>query len=123
MKRDMDLIRNMLLEIEKAENVVSLDKLREMHVNENVVDYHVWLLDEAGYVDSTLMYADNGLYYASINGLTWAGQDFLDAIRGKNMWDKIKRAVSACTDSTTFEVIKGVAVKYAQAEILSKMGV
>lgn len=89
MKRDMDLIRAILLKIEDEGD----PELRQVPAiegyAENVVTSHIALLMDAGLVSaidaSTLGSED----YIEI-GLSWAGHEFLDNIRDPEIWRTTK---------------------------------
>lgn len=67
MKRDMELIRKILLETESGNQ--HLESIQIDGYEDGLVRHAVWLLENAGYVN------------ARANSLTWAGHDFLDAVR------------------------------------------
>lgn len=76
MKRDMDLVRTMLIQIEATDRVDLTSAQRG----------HLELLKQTGFVvideDSTL----SDVRYA----LTWTGHEFLDQIRKDKVWEWIK---------------------------------
>jgi hypothetical protein len=108
-KRDMDLIRAILLEVEKAQydspaRCIDLDiegRSRE------VVSFHVMLLDEAG-----LIIAGSFKNTHKPVRLTWDGYEFLDAARDEKLWDRAKGLVGQA-GAMAFEVLQQVLVKLA----------
>lgn len=126
MKRDMDLARKILQAVESAGDAVHLDDLEKMNGISNYTDrevwYHVQLLDYAGYLDCLMTQSDDGrLRRGIVYGLTWDGQDFLDALRDDSVWEKTKRAVRESVGSTTFEVVKCVAVEASKRMALGAL--
>lgn len=91
MKRDMDLIRKLLLFCEGIEgNDVSSSTLLEGYAEEQI-RYHAYLL-----VDAALAKGMNVSHLGCVlpqyllNSLTWAGHEFLDAARDETTWNKAK---------------------------------
>lgn len=54
MKRNLDLIRNILLRIETNEKNATLSSsdFADLEPDQNIVDYHLYLLEDAGYIDA-----------------------------------------------------------------------
>lgn len=101
MKRDMNLIRLLLLRIERAEEV----DLSEYSEDQRI--YHSALLVEAGLVDGVVCKNADGhpSAVASIR-LTWKGHDFLDAARNESVWTKATGTLRAKGLSLTFDLFK-----------------
>lgn len=95
MKRDMDLLRLVLLEIEEKYRCTALVNLAINGYSVESVVYHCQLAYDAGYVASCdVHYADGSVYWFSVGPLTWEGNDYLDKIRDGSRWEKIKKAAS-----------------------------
>jgi Hypothetical protein (DUF2513) len=118
MKRDMDLARQILLDVESHENtdgsgwlVVHYDGRSDPEIA-----YHVKLLEEAGLIEiqdlSTLAVSK---YWPK--RLTWSGHEFLDAARDDSRWQKAKRFVIDKTGSLSFELLKHALIKLATDSI------
>lgn len=108
MKRDMDLIRKILLAIEahpKPDNWgVPIDLAIKGYSPEGI-SYHIKLLAQAGLVeakDASTM----GKYQWRASSLTWAGHEFLEASRDDTLWEKAKKLVLEKTGTLTFEGLK-----------------
>lgn len=90
MKRDMDLVRELLLLIEESEfgkNLVIPDNW-----DRKVVAYHLKILDQAGYVENNTHWGgDKPLWFFA--SLTWDGHEFLDSIKNDNIWNKTKEGI------------------------------
>ena len=96
MKRNMDLVRDLLLAIEKhptladGSQILSVDSSEELGIQDHSLEeifYHLELLIKKGLIDGeiTLLYL--------ISGLTWDGHDFLDSIRDPVIWQETKEGV------------------------------
>ena len=117
MKRDMDLIRLLLLEQEQGEPPAGLSEYPQ-----DVQAYHAALLVEAGLVVGIVDEGPSGEVAATIvNRLTWAGHDFLDAARSDTTWNKVKGKVVKSGLSLTFSTLLEVLKFEAHAQ-LAKQG-
>lgn len=97
MKRDMDVIRSVLAEIEALPeqafqgSVYKVDRNEPVEAQDRV--RHMLLLRDAGYVTGNRFNIDGGDAIASPE-LTWAGHELIDLIRERPMWDRIKAEVA-----------------------------
>lgn len=97
MKRDLDLIREIMLtledQMEYGENFTS-DKLFAIMANETLsiekLSYHIGLLVEANHIKAkeNKYFGDVSDYV--INTITNEGQDFIDTVRQDNTWNIVK---------------------------------
>lgn len=120
MKRDMDLVRQLLANIEAAESSVSVESLAVAVGRPKAeASYHLRLLQAHGLIDATLKQDITGDWFGQVLGLTWDGCDYLDAIRDERVWERTKKVVSETVGSTTMAVVKSAAVAVAEALIKS----
>jgi hypothetical protein len=114
MKRDMDLIRLILLNLED-EGDIDLTQYSDTQLN-----YHYRLLIQANLAEGNItLYAgsDGGPdISADVWLLTWEGHDFLDAIRSETIWRKVKERISPI-GSVAFSVVKNLATAVALKEL------
>jgi hypothetical protein len=109
MKRDMDLARRILLDIEECPDADGQGWLQvkiEGH-SEQVISYHVMLLHEAGLIDARDLSDSDGADWRP-TCLTWDGHEFLDASREPGRWQKAKKVVMEKTGGLGFEALKQV---------------
>ena len=116
MKRDLDLIRDILLTAEKAkpEQSISLNEFRAGYPDRlEEISAHVELLDRAGFLDATITreLSPKGPRQFFINKINWLGYDYLDAVRDPGVWAKTQQKLKSVGGSATLEVAKAVAVK------------
>jgi Hypothetical protein (DUF2513) len=119
MTRDPDLMRDILLQIEKMakgrdEDIV----LYFEHVDTLVLNEHVRLLAEGGYLDVRQGHDiddEDIKLYIPIR-LTNDGHDFIDAVRSNTIWAKAK---SKATEAGTFtlKLLVQAAFEYAKIEL------
>ena len=92
MKRDLDLIKEILLEIEKKDDTSPIMNLSIKGYDQVLVDYH--LLDQAGLIDAEIARVGaNEIYDPIILEITWNGHEFLDAARNETVWRKGKELI------------------------------
>ena len=105
MKRDWDVVRQILLELEEAESPTA-GMLGIEGMDDQVFGYHAKLMCDAGLVEAAIQEWFAGGINAQVDRMTWSGQEFLDGIRHKSVWDKIKTNAEEKGVSLTFETIK-----------------
>ena len=110
MKRDMDLIREILIRIESWD-LRQMGDLDFTNYSRAEVDYNLELTFSAGLINgSPIAWALDNTLVSSILGLTWEGHDFLDAIREKSVWDETKRTIEGSgLHHIPFELLKETA--------------
>ena len=106
MKRDLDLIRKMLLAIEDAPSGWA----PELKIDGNTdtqIGYHSYLMIDAGLahghdVSELGSEAPNSM----ISNLTWAGHEFADAARDETLWKKAMGIVAEKGGNITLDIMK-----------------
>lgn len=112
MKRDLDLVREILLKTEEADRPLNAKDIYYKDLSQEVILYHVGLMANKGLLDVGVFKDFSAEpMLITINGLTWDGQDLLDTMRNKAVWAKAKNAIKRTIETTTFEVIKQVCIK------------
>ena len=110
MKRDMDLVRLILLEIEDKYRSTAIYDLAIDGYDTEMVAYHCKILYEAGLIsDYKAQYADNEIYVFGVGSLTWDGNDFLEKIRDDSQWKKVKETITKKGLPLVVDTIKSVA--------------
>ncbi len=125
MKRDMDLVRKILLKIEENNDEAGTSDLVIDKYSHEMIAYHCKMLCEEGLVDYyDPSYADGGLDSFSVGNLTWEGHDFLDSIRDDSHWNKVKKIIAEKGLQMTIGVIKIISkalLDMAVNEVLNSM--
>lgn len=128
MRRDMDLIREMLIRIEEFPNY-SPSKYVPMDfedVDEETIIYHKELIFKAGFIEIRGNYVTlDGRSFGRENageiiGLTWAGQEFLALMKNDTAWNKAKEVMRKTGDmafQVLFKFLLNVATDAAVAAI------
>lgn len=122
MRRDMDLVRSILLQVEAATGPVESGELDYGGHSQQEVYYHIDLMANRGLIDADLRRDWSGrVISATVSALTWDGQDYLDAMRDDRVWSRAKAAIAKGVGSTTFGVIKAVCVEVATKLALAQV--
>ena len=109
MKRDMDLVRLVLLNAEGEEPVDLSD------FDQITVGYHCHLVMQAGLAEGVDMSVNEIQEpQARLLTLTWNGHDFLDAVRNETIWKRLKGTVKDKGGSLPFSVIQSLAIEIAK---------
>ena len=105
MKRDLDVVRQILIATEALPPAQGLDRIDGLDLD--VFVHHVVLMKEAGLLEARAQ-AGGGSFanFAHVIRLTWAGHDFLDAARDDTLWRKAKESVIRPGASFTFDLVK-----------------
>jgi hypothetical protein len=116
MKRDMDLIRRILLDVEEkaGSNPIKSFDLAIPGYSPEVVSHHVLLLQQAGLLTAVNFSSSDG-FDVRPKALTWDGHEFLASARNDTVWNKVKDQVKEKLTSVPFEVFKALLLKAAAA--------
>ncbi|MFC2065679.1 DUF2513 domain-containing protein [Chloroflexota bacterium] len=98
MKRDMDLIRAILLKAESDTHGFAPQTQMEIpNYTQEEINYHIFLLGQAGLatvIDTTTFADHNASPCAQIINLTWQGHEFLDLARENHTWNTAKDTIN-----------------------------
>ena len=104
MKRDMDLIRAIMLKLETVEDATVFgSKLEIEGYDPRTLAYHCVLLHEAGFLSAISMgeeFEDVQIYH-----VTWDGHEFLDASRNSKTWKSVMDKVKEKAVSVPFDLL------------------
>lgn len=120
MKRDWDLIRELLIEIEERcgpDDVVSAGAIELKGHSQETILYHLALLAEARLIDADDVGSHDGADWF-VRRLTWEGHDFLDAARSDTTWGRAKSVAAEKGSGLTFAVLKELLVRFARDVLL-----
>jgi len=115
MKRDMDLVRTILMEIEKLPHDGGGHAIHVSGHPADEISYHLLLLHEAGLIEGQDLSSDECVIWRA-KRLTYEGHEFLDAARNDAFWAKAKDKVLKNTGTLTVEALKvalGALIKQA----------
>lgn len=119
MKRNMDLVRDLLFQIERGppeQSSMDLDPPEGSSPEE--VTHHIEILRESRLVNFTSQSkGTNGSIFTELS-LTWEGHEFLDSIRSNSVWNTVKSRLKHLGGSSTLGIIKELAVQIAKTQFI-----
>ncbi|MNR03276.1 hypothetical protein D3C85_1191620 [compost metagenome] len=126
MKRDMDLLRLLLLKLEGLDEdglkIYFFDSSEEFEIDgftwEQIV-YHFDLAVEARMIDQGGRGAMEGIMFRR---LTWSGHDFVDAVRDDEIWKKTRQGATAA-GGFSVELLKDLAKGFIRKKISDHTGI
>lgn len=114
MKRNLDLIRDVLLAVEGHDRPTKTVEIRVEGASPEEIAYHVMLLGQAQFVDAVDM-SDGQMLDWRPKSLTWQGHEFLDATRNASVWRQVKAKLSERAMDAPLAVVQELAIKYASS--------
>ena len=114
MKRDMDLCRRILLAVETKSDNNPEELPFASEYDTYTINGHVRLLEDAGLID--VSHPGNMVPWR-IDGLTWAGHDFLDAARDEGRWANAKQRLADAGIDMTLVLLKETLKALAREEL------
>ena len=116
MKRDIELMREILFAVEAEFDPLEIDDSKN-----DAIKYHIALLIEAGLVkgvtNSSVSTITNIPDLAIARDLTWSGHEFLDSIRQEEVWNTLKKEFK----ESSFETLKSVGKQLAESFAKNKL--
>ncbi len=114
MKRDEDLLRQILLDAERSdESYVVISQTISQPIENRKFGHHVALLCDAGFMKPV-----SNTHFRMTN----QGYDYLQAIRSETIWSKTKQS-AADVGGMTLGMMKDLAVAYLKQEAADKLGI
>jgi hypothetical protein len=112
MKRNMELVRLLLLDIEGA------DKPDLSKYSENEQTYHRALIIEAELTHGGVVEDEKGFPAAAVGTrLTWKGHEFLDAARNETIWGKAISKLKAAGMSIPLPLLQELLTSFLKKQI------
>ncbi|MEM7068552.1 MAG: DUF2513 domain-containing protein [Pseudomonadota bacterium] len=129
MKRDMDLIRELLLKFESGQARIEtlsdedarnmgITKLPDLSASDSKhILHNLWLMQ-----DANLIVGEDAREYWITNHITWRGHDFLDSIRDDEIWRLTKDGAKKA-GGFTFDILGQLAKGLIKTKIKEHTGV
>jgi hypothetical protein len=117
MKRDLELLRKIVLAIEDSPSGYAPDLQIPGYTSEQI-GYHSYLLVDSGYAKGDDV-TDNASPSPDwrISHLTSAGHDFADAARNEGIWRKAMDTVKTKAGTVTLDVMKQLLISLAKRSL------
>lgn len=99
MKRDMDLVRKLLLALNDHEHGHAPQNLHIDGYSDETVGYHCFILNEAGLIRAADSTSRSSPSPSAIPiRLTWSGHEFIENAKNDDIWSQTKDAVGKIGD-------------------------
>lgn len=109
MKRDLSLIRNILLDIEASAPGEPIHGFTYDGKSHPEVLEHVQLLTDAGFIEAQIIEGPMGNPMAClVLRMTWSGQEFLAKAKNDTIWKKVMAQAEEKGMSTSMSIINGL---------------
>jgi hypothetical protein len=116
MRRDLDLIRKLLLEIEAHDDPTDTMHVKGDGYTPHEVQYHLKLLRDAGMIVAVDFSSGSTMDYRP-KSITWHGHEFLDAARNDTVWRQVKVLLKDKGIDAPLSVIQQLAVKFVSVQL------
>lgn len=104
LRRDMDILRRLLIAIAEGRSDIE-------GTSEDEIKFHLGLMIEAGILRGHSEWLGQEIpRTVRIEGISWAGHDFLAAIRDETIWNRVKTALSKIGGQAAFDVITALCI-------------
>lgn len=109
MKRDMDLVRRILLELEQIpEDSGWIESFSVDGIDSRSLSGHIHMMAEADLIEAIDL-SDMSASEWKPKRITWRGHEFLDSIRSNTLWEKTKKAVLEKTGGLALAALEAYA--------------
>ena len=118
MKRDMNLVREILLDATNQENgYVNASPSIDGYTSDQVA-HHIYLMWKADLVEAAdVSDYDSPSPQAMLLSVTWNGHEFIEAARSDSVWNKALGKASAAGGSLTIGILKDLLVLTARQQL------
>lgn len=122
MKRDLDLLRKMLLRIEDKADVpprtLVVQDFLDLRDEPYAISLHIELLLDAGFIEvmGTASY-EGDVRDFNITRLTFAGYEYLDAVRSAYIWKQTKERLARVGGTAALSMVKAVAEGFIRTQL------
>ena len=123
MRRDLDLIRKLLLYFENKDGAQVILNVEDMGVegyDASTLRYHLFLMHDAGLLHAQAQRSSTDptrVVQVYPFFLTWEGHDFLDSIRDETRFNQIKKALVQEVGGWTLGLVKSLGTTLIQQQL------
>ena len=117
MKRDLDLVRQLLLQIEGLPAGPPA-QYRASEIEDPVLLAHFELVIASGLVNGKISRSQSSRGdVISISGLTWEGHEWIEMVRSQSIWNETKSMLLDSGGALTYELTKTAATRILRARM------
>ena len=118
MRRDVDLLRKIVLSIEDQPGGSLNDELKIDGYTREQIGYHSYLLIDAGLaVGQDVSFLEDTSPIWHINHLTSKGHDFADAARSDGVWNKAKGIIKEQGGGFTIDLLRDLLARLVKGTL------
>lgn len=125
MKRDIEIIRSILIKLEEFPEFSPIYNFSISGFSEDELIYHLILLQEAKYLIANFNRLGSGKYLLiSVERLTYEGHDLLDALKNKDVWNQFtnylrdeSKELGSFPITILFELFKKFAINWGEKKL------
>ena len=123
LKRDMDLVRRILLHVQKKDTILGEQVVFD-DVDPDVLGRHVELLHQEQLLEGSSARLSHLAYpRIQVTDLTWSGHDFVAALQDEGVWQQIKqRLTPAEMASVPLGILKSIGLGLLEKYLKNKVG-
>lgn len=120
MERNMDLIREIMLQVEQSnEDPRGWVDIEVEGFSNQQISYHVKLLENAGLLEAHDLSSMDGILWRP-SCLTWEGHEFIDATKNDTVWKRTKGWINEKGGNVPFLVVKDMAIEVAKKHFIGE---
>lgn len=120
MKRDLDLIRKLLIHLDEKPDDNMVHGLEIENYSKSEVMYYFILMDQAGLIRcerEVSSSTSNRILKVYPFSLTWEGHEFLEASRNESRWNEAKKILKEKSGILSFDLLKAILLALAKKSI------
>lgn len=119
MRRNMDLVREILIEVSKSDKEVRASDIAEKSSKYSLEEiiYNIKIMGEGNLINVYIDEREVGVVDAYVMGITWHGNEFLDSISSNEIWEKIKNNFSDKIINIPFDILTSLAKLYLKNKL------
>ncbi|MFU0464226.1 DUF2513 domain-containing protein [Gardnerella vaginalis] len=119
MRRNMDLVREILIEASKSDKEVRASDIAEKSSKYSLEEiiYNIKIMGEGNLINVYIDEREAGVVDAYVMDITWQGNDFLDSISSNEIWEKIKNNFSDKIINIPFDILISLAKLYLKSNL------
>jgi Hypothetical protein (DUF2513) len=109
MKRDMDLVRSLMLYLEAfPEADLHITEIEMEGYDAETVLGHLILMEEAGFIGMNVQHYSMAEPEFLVHRITWAGHEFLAAARSESIWAKSTKVITSAGIGLAWPLLQAV---------------
>lgn len=126
MKRDIELVKEILLFFEKRDtdkmiptkHIMDGSELQIEGYEGRLISDHIDIMYEAGLLEGYAERAKDGrLIQVYPTRLTWEGHEFISSARNENAWARLKESFKSSGSAIPFKIAQSLLIKYIETEV------